>query len=114
MSDVHKSLISKLKVKRAKVRGESVATSNTIRHLVSLVDDETQERMVKKFDVRLMMEKEVYLSLNLELESRRGVDLGPVYCMPDSAKAFTGYIVKSQCQNFLNALSSSGTLFFAF
>ena len=118
MSDVHKSSMSKLKVERAKARGESAATSTTIGRLVSSMDDETRERMAKKFDVCFMMAKESlpftkYPSL-LELESRHGVDLGPAYRTPDSAKAFTGYIAKSQRQNFLNALSSSGTLFFSF
>ena len=32
----------------------------------------------------------------------------------DSAKAFTGYIAKSQGQTFLNMLPSSGTRFFGF
>lgn len=58
------------------------------------------ERMAKKFDVCFMLAKESlpftkYPTL-LELKYRHGVDLGPAYRMPDSAKAFTSYIAKSQ------------------
>ena len=82
------------------------------------MDDETRERMVKKFDVCFMMAKESlpftkYPAL-LELESRHGVDLGPAYRTPDSANTFTSYIAKSQRQTFQNALSSSALRFFSF
>ena len=33
----------------------------------------------------------------LALEAHNGVDLGPAYNTPDSAKIFTGYIAASQC-----------------
>lgn len=90
----------KLKVEQAKARGESAATSTTIGRLLSSIDDDTEKRMAKKFDVCFVMAKESlpftkYPSL-LELESRHGVDLGPAYHTPDSAKAFTGYIAQSQ------------------
>ena len=53
-----------------------------------------------------------YLVL-LEFKSRYGVDLGPAYRMPDSAKSFKNYIAKNQrLEAFLNALSSSGSRFF--
>ena len=49
--------------------------------------------MAKKFNVCFMMVKESLLFTKypvlLELESHHGVDLGPVYHRPDSAKAFT-------------------------
>ena len=58
--------------------------------------------MAKKFDVRFMMAKESLPFTKhpalLELESHHGVDLGPAYRTPDSAKAFTSYIAKSQHQ----------------
>ena len=82
------------------------------------MDDTTRERMAKKFDVCFMMAKESLPFTKspslLELKSYHGVYLGPAYRTPDSAKAFTGYNAKSQHQNVLNVLSSSGTLFFSF
>ena len=72
--------------------------------------------MANKFDVCFMMAKESLLFIKyptlLELESHHGVDLGPAFCTPDSAKAFTSYIAKSQRQTFLNALTSSTSCFF--
>ena len=117
-SDVHKAAMAKLKVDRSRASGETAATSTTIGRLLSSMDDETRERMAKMFDVCFMMAKESlpftkYPAL-LELESRHGVDLGPAYHRPDSAKTFTTYIAKSQHQAFLNALSSSGSRFFSF
>ena len=117
-SDVHKASMAKLKVERSRAMGESAATSSTIGRLLSSMDDETRGRMAKKFDVCFVMAKESlpftkYPAL-LELESRHGVDLGPAYRTPDSAKAFTSYIAKSQRHAFLNALSSSGSHFFSF
>ena len=50
----------------------------------------------------------------LELEAHHGADLGFAYGTPDSAKAFTTYIAKSQRQAFLNKLSVSETHFFSF
>ena len=75
--------MSKLKVERAQKRGESAATSTMIGCLLSSIDDDTQKRMVKKFDVCFVMARESlqftkYPSL-LELEFCHGVDLGPVY-----------------------------------
>ena len=85
---------------------------------LSSIDDETQERMANKFDVCFMMAKESLPFIKhpalLVFESHHRVDLGPAYRTPDSAKAFTSYIAKSQCQTFLNALSSSGSHFFIF
>ena len=117
-SEVHKASMSKLKVERSRARGESAATSTTIGRLLSSMDDETRERMAKKFDVCFMMAKESlpftkYPAL-LDLESRHGVDLGPAYHTPDSAKTFTSYIAKSRRQTFINTLSSYGSHFFSF
>ena len=60
--------------------------------------------MANKFDVCFTMAKEIlfikYPAL-LELESHHGVDLGPAYHTPDSAKAFTSYIAKSQRQRVI-------------
>ena len=42
----------------------------------------------------------------VELESRHGVNLGPAYRTPDSAKAFTGYIAASLHQRFLDKFTS--------
>ena len=36
-----------------------------------------------------------------EVEVRHGVNLGSTYCKPDSAKVFTSYVAKSQCQAFI-------------
>ena len=110
--------MSKLRVERSRARGESAATSTTIGLLLSSMDDEMRERMAKKFDVCFMMAKESlpftkYHAL-LDLESRHGVDLGPAYHTPDSAKTFTSYIAKSQRQTFTNTLSSNGICFFSF
>ena len=117
-SDVHKVAMAKLKLECSRASGESAATSTTIGRLLSSMDDETQERIARKFDVCYMMAKESlpftkYPAL-LELESRHGVDLGPAYRTPDSAKSFTSYIAKSQRQTFLKTLSSSGSRFFSF
>ena len=117
-SDAHKVAMAKLKLECSRASGESAATSTTIGRLLSSMDDETRERMARKFDVCYMMAKESlpftkYPAL-LELESRHGVDLGPAYRMPDSAKSFTSYIAKSQRQTFLNTLSSSGLRFLSF
>ena len=57
-SQVHKASMSKLKVEQLRARGESAATSTMIRCILSSLDDETQERMVKKFDVCFMIAKE--------------------------------------------------------
>ena len=102
-NEVHKASMSKLKVEQSRARGESAATSITIGRLLSSMDDETRERMAKKFDVCFMMAKES-LPFTKHLESRHGVDLGPAYHTPDSAKTFTSYISKSQCQTFINTL----------
>ena len=89
-SDVHKAAMVKLKVERSRAKGKSEATSSTIGHLLSCMD-ETGERMAKKFDVCFVMAKESLPSTKypvlVELEPCHGVDLGPAYRMPDSAKA---------------------------
>jgi len=43
----------------------------------------------------------------VKLESRHGVNLGPAYRTPDSAKVFTSCIAESFHQGFLDKLSSS-------
>ena len=74
--------------------------------------------MAKKFDVYFMVAKEnlpfTKYPVLLELKSRHGVDMGPAYHTPDSAKAFASYIAVNQRQTFLNALSSFGSRFFSF
>ena len=40
-SDVHKAAVANLKVERSRARGESAATSITIRRILSSMDDET-------------------------------------------------------------------------
>ena len=50
-SDVHQAAMAKLKVERSRAKGESAATSTTIGRFLSSMDDETRERMAKKFDV---------------------------------------------------------------
>ena len=112
-SDAHKAVMAMLKVKRSRVRSQSAATSTMIRRFLSSMDDETRERMAKKFIVCFMMAKESlpftkYPAL-LELESRHGVDLGPACQTSDLANTFTSYNTKSQRQTFLNALSCSGS-----
>ena len=67
--------------------------------------------MRRKFDVCYTMAKESipfakYPAL-LALEAYHGVNLGPAYSTPDSAKIFTGYIAASQRQAFVNTLSKS-------
>lgn len=60
-SDVHKAAMAKLKVERSRARGESATTSTTIGRFLSSMDNETRERMAKKFDVCFMMAKESLL-----------------------------------------------------
>lgn len=117
-SDVHKAAMAKMRMANSRASGESAATSTTIGRFLSSMDDETRSRMAKKFDVCYTMAKESipftkYPAL-LEMESRHGVDIGHAYRTPDSAKAFTSYIARSQRQAFLNTLSSSGSRFFSF
>lgn len=50
----------------------------------------------------------------MALEVRHGLDLGGAYGTPDCARIFTGYIAASQCQAFVNALSSSRSHLFSF
>jgi len=51
----------------------------------------------------------------IELESWHGINLGPAYRTPDSAKAFTGFIATSLHQQFLNHLCHiSGPKVFSF
>ena len=64
--------------------------------------------MEKKFDLCFVMAKQsipfAKYPAMLELEKRHGVDLGHAYNTTDSARLFTSFIAKSQCQSFLNAL----------
>lgn len=59
------------------------ATSTIMEHSLSLIDDQTRQRVAKKFNVSFMMAKESLLFTKyatlLELESCHGVDLGPAY-----------------------------------
>ena len=96
-----------------RARGESAAMSTMIGcFFLSSIDDESRERMAKEFDLWFMIVKGSLLFTKypvlLELESCHGVDLGSAYRMPDSANISSSYTSKSQCQTFLNILSSSG------
>ena len=57
-SDAHKVAMAKLKLECSRASGEPAATSTTIGRLLSSMDDETRERMARKFDVCYMMAKE--------------------------------------------------------
>ena len=57
-SDAHKVAMAKLKLECSRASGESAATSTTIRRLLSSMDDETRERMARKFDVCYMEDVE--------------------------------------------------------
>jgi hypothetical protein len=69
-----------------------------------------QEKMCKKFDICYVLAKEnlafrKYPAIH-QLESRHGVDLGQSYTTKDSAKSFSHYIAESQCNTFINTLST--------
>ena len=72
--------------------------------------------MRHKFDLCYLMAKEgiafeKYVVL-YELEARNGADLSHGYKTAPSAKLFTHYIAKSQCQQLLQTLSE--TMFYSF
>ena len=117
--DAHKAAMSRLHNEQVRQSGSSVVLSSRIgQSLLNLIET-TRQRMRKKFDVCYMMAKEsvpfVKYPAIVELQSQHGVNLGPVYRTPDSAKAFTSYIAKSLHQEFLDKPSSStGPKFFSF
>jgi len=111
--------MSRLRSEQVRQSGSSVVLSSRIGQSLLNLDETTRQRMRKKFDVCYMMAKGsipfVKYPAIVELESRHGVNLGPAYRTPDSAKAFTSYIAESLYQEFLDKLSSSGgPKFFSF
>ena len=73
-TDVDKAAMGKLKVERSRFRGESAATSTMIGWFWSSMDNETRERMAKKFSVCFMIfmmakERPSVVGALLELES---------------------------------------------
>ena len=111
--------MSRLRNKQVRQSGSSVVLSSRIGQSLLNLDKTTRQRMRKKFDVCYMMAKEsvpfVKYPAIVELESQHGVNLGPAYRTPDSAKAFTSCIAESLHQEFLDKLSSStGSKFFSF
>jgi len=118
-SESHKAAMAKLREEKARQSGTSVILSSDIGRCLLNLDDGTRQRMRKKFDICYVMAKQSipfakYPAL-IELESRHGVNLGPAYRTPDSAKAFTGFIATSLHQQFLNHLChTSGPKFFSF
>ena len=110
-SEEYKIAMTRMRADHAKASGESPAMSSTIGRYLSTIDKGTQARMRRKFDVCYTMAKESipfakYPAL-LALEACHGVDLGPAYSTPDSAKIFTGYIAASQHQAFVNTFPKS-------
>ena len=106
------------RVRAAAARAANVSITNyaPIARSISVMDEAVQARMKKKFDICYVIAKESlafrkYPSLH-ELEERHGVDLGFSYKTCDSAKSFTHYIAQSQCQSFLDSLST--TNFYSF
>ena len=94
-----------------KATGQFVVLSSPIGHSLANLDDKTWARVRRKLDVYYMMAKESLpyskYSVLLQLEAHHGVHLGVAYSTPDSAKLFTSFIAKSQCQTFLDTLSAN-------
>ena len=112
-------MLTRLRNEQVRQSGSSVVLSSRIGQSLLNLDETTRQRMRKKFGVCYMMAKEsvpfVKYPVIVELESWHGVNLGPAYRTPDSAKAFTSYIAESPHQEFLDKLSSStGPKFFSF
>ena len=110
-SEVHKVAMARMRADAAKAHGESAILTTAIGRSMCGMDSQTQARVIRKFELSYVMAKESipfakYPAL-LQLEQHHGVDIGHAYNTPESAKAFTGFIAKSQCQGFLNILSSN-------
>ena len=109
---VHKAAIGYMRAECLKASRQSPMMCSPIGRLLTTLhlDAKTQARMKIKFDVCYVMAKQgidfsKYPAL-LELEARHDADLGIAYSTPDSAKSFTGYITKSQRQDFLTKFCS--------
>ena len=103
MSEVHKVAMVRFYDKQKKRSGESVVLSTDIGCCLLKLDNGTQLRMQKKFDICYMMAKHsILFAAIVELRSRHGINLGPAYRTLDSAKLFTSYINECQCQQFLS------------
>ena len=110
-SEVHKVAMARMRADATKARGESAILTTAIGRSMCGMDSQTRARVIRKFELSYVMAKESipfakYPAL-LQLEQRHGVDIGHAYNTPESAKAFTGFIAKSQRQGFLNILSSN-------
>ena len=74
------------------------------------LDDATRLRMKRKFDVCYLMARECLsftkYPLILELESRRGVDIGSAYKSDVSARSFAHFIAERQRQKFFSFMSN--------
>ena len=75
---------------KARQSGTSVFLSSDVGQCLLNLDDSTRQKMRKKFDICYVMAKQsipfAKYPVLIELESRHGVNLGPAYRAPDSAK----------------------------
>jgi len=86
-------------------------TYSPLARLIADMDETTQKRMERKFDICYMLVKEnmafrKYTPI-YDLELRHSVNLGHSYKTKDSAKNFTHYIAESQKNEFPQSLSST-------
>lgn len=99
-----------MRVDHTKASNAPVTTYLIIAHFLSMLNNQTRERLGKKFDVcymYLMVKEDVAFAKHPalhEVEVHRGLNLGPNYNTPDSAKTFTSYIEQSLWQALLSTL----------
>lgn len=110
-SDQHKAAMIHVR----KASNQPIKTYSPIARSLLTMDETTQKRMERKFDICYVMAKESmafkkYPSL-YSLELRHGVNLGQAYKTKDSAKYFTHYIAESQRQNFISFLSATSRFY---
>ena len=108
-SDVHKTIMARMKADTVKARGSAVLTSVIGRSTCTL-DIEALARTTQKFELCFVMVKKSiafnkYPAL-LQLEQHHGVDMGCAYGTVESTKSFIGFIAKSQHQGFPTSLST--------
>ena len=106
--------MAKLKVECSRAPGESAATSSTIGRLLSPGWTRRHEDGEKVRHVLHDGKWNHQISCVFGTRISPWSWLGPSLPHTRSAKTFTSYIAESQCQAFLNSLSSSGSCFFSF
>ena len=99
----------------AKASNLPVTSYSPIARSLLTMDQSVRSRMAKKFYICYVMAKEgmafkKFPALHA-LEERHEVDLGLSYKNAPSAKTFTHYIAKSQCQSFLASFFATSSLY---